>query len=161
MAQREPNDTPLITPGSPSYARAARTRNEPATPEAVAVGRLLDLLERELGHVAVAEHAADQLSEDLASHVLASAKRARSRSQDLGNLIRELGGSSIDEGEADPGILPVGIAELVSARDESELRSRLDEQAAHIASAYRSVASELALPESIEAGLNELAAKVV
>lgn len=161
MAQRDTNDTPLITPGSPSYARAARTRNDPAAPAAVAVGRLLDLLERELAHVAVAEHAADQLPDELASFVLASAKRARSRSQQLSNLIHELGGSSIEEGEADPGIVPVGIADLASARDESELRARLDEQTAHLAGAYRTAASELSLPESIESGLSDLAAKVV
>ena len=93
--------------------------------------------------------------------MLASAKRARSRSQQLAGLIHELGGSSIDEGEADPGILPVGIADLASARDESELRARLDEQIAHLATAYRSAASELALPESVESGLSDLAAKVV
>lgn len=152
---------PLVSRRSPHYARAMRARHQPPPSEAVAIGKLLDLLELELAHVVTCEAAADEHADELTSLLLASAKHARSRAADLAKQIRELGGSPLVDSEADVQLLPNSEHDLASAASEDQLRELIDRRTEHVAHAYRDALRSLELPEEVQAELSALAAEVV
>lgn len=154
-------DTPLVSGSSPNYARAMRARQQPPPSEAVAIGKLLDLLELELAHVLTCEAAADQRDDELASLLLASAKLARARAADLDKQIRELGGSPLVESEVNVQLLPNSEHDLVSAASVDQLRELIDRRTEHVAHAYRDALRSLELPECVRAELSALAGQVV
>ena len=132
---------PLVSPRSPSYARARRELENPSpTGNPIVVGLLNRLIEVEQDARRACLAGADKLGDtDLADQLRIAAAAHDERRDALAQLVEGLGGSPLSPEECRD-ILSTGHREVERADDDAELGNALRVMYAEIAAAYADAA---------------------
>ena len=132
---------PLVSPRSPSYARARRELESPSpTGNPIVVGLLNRLIEVEHDARRACLAAADKLGEtDLADQLRTAAAAHDERREALAELVEELGGSPLSPRECRD-ILNTGHREVERTENDEELGNALRNMYAELTAAYAEAA---------------------